>query len=223
MTSFILTSIGVIATSSFYEQFGINYIELAELSDFARHTVSQRYVVVAAIFTAATISLIFFMLTKMDKRYYAIKRLNSVKNIRFKWKKSIVLVLFQFSFMFVIVLFYSFCAALMIKADSDYRKKTMLALINVIAVQESDSMICVHYIGRISSNHIFFDRINRIFVKPVSSVKEMIYVDTLNKKHPKFKDSGTEFTDEYIQWKEKIKKICGDDYFGNDVIPSKNN
>lgn len=221
ITSFILTSIGVIATSSFYEQFGINYIELAELSDFARHTVSQRYVVAFAIFTAATISLIFFVLIKMDKKYYSIKKLNSVKNIRFKWWKTLLLVFLQFLFAFTISVIYAFFAALMIQADSDYRNKTMSAIINVPAVQEKDSLTCVHYLGRIGSNHIFHDRMSKVFVKSVSTVGDIIYIDTLHKNRPKFKNNGTEFTDEYIKWQEKIKKACGDDYFGKEVIPTK--
>lgn len=84
---FLVTAIGVWAMTAFYEKYGINYAEYANVPDFVRHTISQRYFIILIFVLVITIVFMTLVIAKSDKKYSKLKKLKTIKNIRFNRKK----------------------------------------------------------------------------------------------------------------------------------------
>ena len=197
----------------FYEKYGINYLEYADVSDFVRHTISQRYIVFLIFWLVISIILIVFGVEKLDEKYSRLLKLKTVKKLHIKPKtkrnRAIRMILFvSISDILCVSVIY-----LLVIAENEYRRNTILEIINVPATQDAESLQCVFYLGRVGGNHIFTDRFLTTIVRPVASVKDRIHFDTLSDKHPNFTVDGIKLSSEYSEWQTKIEKTCGDNFF----------
>lgn len=210
---FLVTAIGVWAMSVFYEKYGINYVEYADVSDFVRHTISQRFIVFLVILLIITIVFMIVVVEKLDENYSRLKKLKTIKNLRINTKTKILRAIKLIISIFVIDIVCVSIIYVVVKAENEYRRNTILELINVPATQDVEPLKCVFYLGRVGGNHIFSDRFLTTIVRPVASVKDRIYLDTIADKHPKFTEFGIELPSDYAEWQANIEKKCGDNFF----------